>query len=222
MKTLADAPVLTWKMYLTVGRYHARRAGLDHDAAEDCAMEFVVKMLRHPLAETTSFSPKQQQAWLHQCARNHTCDACRAQARRKYREGISWNALTEKQVVTTLRCNNAPLECLIQAEKGEQILLALSELEPRQRKILLRHHCAKERVEQIADDHGQSAGAVKQALSCARKRLKTLLYADGTGNGERKVTNFDRIPSGVYALQKQVSDQYGTTENNYEESEKFS
>lgn len=61
---------------LSLARRCGRRAGLNVEDAEDCAVHFAERML------TTAPPASDAGAWLRRCARNHVADCVRARGRR--------------------------------------------------------------------------------------------------------------------------------------------
>src|SRR5437016_2091098 len=91
--TTEDATI--WDRVLAVARHHARRFGISADDVEDCAMDFVERMLDKDRRATYLTLPlDHRDAWLHRCAMNHACNFSRGLSRRRHRE-VPWPAACE-------------------------------------------------------------------------------------------------------------------------------
>lgn len=77
-----------------------------------------------------------------------------------------------------------PLEFVLEAETAKEIQAALSHLDIKYRTVILLYYYNELSTKEIAQITGAMEGTVKSRLHKARKLLKDLLKADGTGKTE--------------------------------------
>lgn len=159
----------------------SRRAGLNAEDAEDCAAQFVERML------TASPPTSNAGAWLRRCARNHIVDYMRARGRRlthecRWPETISGSG----QSVASDFPDGAPGADanLLRDEFWRCLMAALAQLDPVPQQIFLRHHLNGDSVDDLAAAFDRTPHAVDQTLLRARKRLRTVLERQGLTEAE--------------------------------------
>jgi RNA polymerase sigma factor (sigma-70 family) len=151
------------------------RLGLRREDAEDCAMEFVLRLLRLPPPETYS------SAWLHRCAYNHACNYVRTLRRRRQREVCS-AAQSESQadqLHAYPASNPGPKTLTLRKELWRQLAKALEQLSPSQRELFVRYHLRHQNISQLAARFQRTPHAIEVSLSHTRQRLATLLRQVG-------------------------------------------
>lgn len=166
-----------YEQWLLIGKLHAVRQDLDADLAEDCAIEFVEKMLRSNLISADG-NEQEKVAWIHLCAKRFALNYIRSIARRNRHEvacsllvdADTFPATAEDQDET-----NSPHAVVLRHEFWQQMIAAVNLLCPRQKTYLYRHHVRGETVQEIADAHHCTEHSVEQTLLRARQRLRILL-----------------------------------------------
>uniref|UniRef100_UPI000B145EE4 RNA polymerase sigma factor n=1 Tax=Clostridium sp. NkU-1 TaxID=1095009 RepID=UPI000B145EE4 len=111
--------------------------------------------------------------------------------RKKGRAEISYEGILEneeeKKSAEHIREDkkaDEPLEFVLEAETAKEIQAALSHLDIKYRTVILLYYYNELSTKEIAQITGAMEGTVKSRLHKARKLLKDLLKADGTGKTE--------------------------------------
>jgi RNA polymerase sigma factor (sigma-70 family) len=166
---------------LIIGRQHACILGLANDDREDCAMEFVHKMLTRtppPLA-----TPAEVDAWLHRCARNHTCNFQRA-LRIRSRHHSPSVAFSDHEEGCASACLSdfaaSPLHQLLLQDFWAQIERFLSPIRPQVLTLFVRFYKEGWSVQELATHTGRTPNAVEQSLARTRARLRARLTAEAS------------------------------------------
>lgn len=162
-----------------VAHRQALRIGMRYDDAEDCAQEFVLRMLRrylHVLRE--KFAQANFPFWLKRCAHNHALNFLRKLAW-SYMMERSLSALTDTTDFDFADSSSAPEALVFQAEFWKRIYRAVAQLAPMQKAMFLRRHLDSENIHDLAISTGQTPNAVYQVLFRARERLRSLLERQG-------------------------------------------
>jgi len=175
-------------MLLKLARSVARRRGLTHEDAEDCAAEFAERMLARPeCAAHVGPDGHCFPAWLHRCAENHATDFCRAKLRLAMREQ-AWpeTAPHDGPPLARDRADDAPTPeaQLLRKEFWQRLTAALGRLPPLMRELLVRHHLHGECVRELADSCGRSPESVELILFRARRRMRVTLERMGLTEAE--------------------------------------
>ena len=162
---------------LAVGWFHAYRQGLDLDLAEDCAIDFVLKML--PFSVLFEHSNKiENAAWTHRCAKNFAKNY-RRNAERLYRHefvcSLFFQTNTLSETAEDQNPSHNPQSVILQHEFWQQLTVAVDLLCPRQKSCFLRHHVRGETIKEIAAAYHCTEHSIEQALLRARQRLRDLL-----------------------------------------------
>jgi RNA polymerase sigma factor (sigma-70 family) len=162
-----------------IGYFQASRVGLQHDDAQDCAMDFVIKALGREFAEIALTS---KTAWLHRCAYNHALNYSRTISRRRQREQ-SW---TERYGEDAEREANArpaavpgPRTLTLRKELWHQVAAAVQRLTPMQQELFVRHHFRHQTARELAAMFDRTPHAMEESLSNIRRRLAALLRSSG-------------------------------------------
>ena len=145
-----------------------RDVPMSEDVAQDVYLEAWkgIGRLRNP----TSFLP-----WLRQLARNRSRLALRAAIRRRQR--VSHDAHDDLLAAAADPSDNA-LDSLVVAEEREQLLHALDSLPVASREVLILYYREGGSVRQVSDLLGITDDAVKQRLSRARDRVRSIMLED--------------------------------------------
>jgi RNA polymerase sigma factor (sigma-70 family) len=159
--------------------WYARRNGLSSEDPEDCAMEFVRRILTDEVVVPTSLSPARLDAWLKRTTHNHVIDFLRA----KNRIGRHEIYVGERMPESVSDTGDLPETFLLRAEVQERVRACLSRLCPYHKELLLRHHVEGESIRELAAFYKSTPNAIKQALYYARSRLKKMLLQEA-GNEE--------------------------------------
>jgi RNA polymerase sigma factor (sigma-70 family) len=172
-----------WWFLLRLGLAHARRRGLTREDAEDCAMEFVARMLREkgrPLpADRTGYCFA---AWLNRCARNFAEDFCRRKERLVQHETAWPESQRSDETSVTWECTGdapSPEHGALQGEFWSRVMAAIERLPPVMRELLVRHHLHGECIRELATAFSRKPCAIEQTLFRARRRLRVLLEGMG-------------------------------------------
>lgn len=158
---------------------YAQRLGLDADAAEDCAMAFLL----HKLERGKPFG--QNGALRRRCAHDFAFNVVRA---RRSRPEIAFHDLAicqaEDGELFEANVYPAPEQVLLRKELWEFLLPFLNRLRPLPRQLLWHHHVIGEGVSQLATAMGLTTHAVEQSLCRTRRRVRELLEREGVGAQE--------------------------------------
>lgn len=179
---------------LHVAENQAYRQGLRGEAAEDCALEFLERMLLtddwralHPPEREQTARPQTPQepsseAWLRRCAGNFARNARRRDVRLSRRErvwpewrddegeGPSWEPAAPQE---------SPEARLLRGELARRIETAVRHLTPAQRELFERILVDGEPVGEVAASLGRTPHAVSQSLLTLRQRLRAQLERQG-------------------------------------------
>ena len=186
----AHADIEDWaRRALIVARRCARREGLSPDDADDCATEFVVRMLhRYEPKQLLTARTLTSAAWLYRCARNHAIDFRRARARLEQHESCALCALcTDVRTAVPAggaACAPEPDRQFLRSDCLCRMTDAINQLSHVQRQLFLRHHLGGEPILNLAADFQRSPHAVEQTLHRARHRLRLLLEKQGWSERE--------------------------------------
>jgi RNA polymerase sigma factor (sigma-70 family) len=166
---------------LVIGRQHACILGLANDDREDCAMEFVHKMLIYtppPLA-----TPEEVDAWLHRCARNHTYNFQRAQRIRLRHLSPSVEFPDHEEGCASASLPNltaSPLHQMLLQDFWAQIERFLSPIRPQVLTLFIRFYKEGWSVQELATQTGRTPNAVEQSLARTRARLRARLTVEAS------------------------------------------
>ncbi len=142
--------------YAAVVRFLYRKVW-DADRAEDLAQEVFIRAMAH--------QPEKPRAWVFAVAANLARDEARAAIRRRKHLTLLTNDPLPMSTPDT------PVdEVMEQDERKAQVNLALAELSPRDRDVLLLWDAGMSYPE-IAEQTGLAVGAIGTTLARARKRL---------------------------------------------------
>ncbi len=142
--------------YAAVVRFLYRKVW-DSDRAEDLAQEVFIRAMAH--------QPEKPRAWVFAVAANLARDEARAAIRRRKHLTLLTNDPLPMSTPDT------PVdEVMEQDERKAQVNLALAELSPRDRDVLLLWDAGMSYPE-IAEQTGLAVGAIGTTLARARKRL---------------------------------------------------
>lgn len=163
-----DGTATNRHLYL-VAYNQARRKGLGREDAQDCAMEFVQRLVKLTPRPAGLDSP----AWVLRCAQNHTTSFVRVLQRRLSHERST--APTPPVAAP----GPGPKTLALRRELWQQLFAVLNQLTPLQRELFVRYHIRQQNIAYIAARCGKSPHAVAEGLSHARQRLAVLLRAAG-------------------------------------------
>ena len=158
-----------WEQGLRVGRAQARRAGLGRDEAEDCAIEFALRLFARRGENGGGGVTLLPPLWLHRSARNFAYNWRRGLLRRQWHEGVPLDEV-EAGMSSSAEAAQEALDPhrLVLARAPGLLEAALLQLSTRQRELLVRHHIPGRelgihRLFFRADSCGGWAGAVAGA-----------------------------------------------------------
>lgn len=156
------------QLYL-VAYSQARHRGLGREDAQDCAMEFVQRLVKLSPRPAGLDSP----AWVMRCAQNHAISFARSLQRRRKHEQA---AAPTPPVATP---GPGPKTLALRRELWQQLFAVLKQLTPLQRELFVRYHIRQQSIAHIAARCNKSPHAVAEGLSHARQRLAVLLRDAG-------------------------------------------
>lgn len=181
---------------LVVAQSRARRQGLRGEAAEDCALEFVERMLLRNdwaaigPAQALAGAPSRcevSEAWLRRCADNFARNVLR-RGRRISRRELPWPERKsddgESRAWEGPATGETPETRLLREEVGRQVWEAVRRLTPAQQDLFERHFLRGVSVGEMAEALGRSPHAVSQALLTLRIRLRGILVRQGLDEEE--------------------------------------
>lgn len=164
-----------WEYVRTLGEVAARRVGLKAEDVEDCAAEFLGRMLI--LANRDG--SKGAVSWLPQradyCARDYLRRLLRRQERRLL-DGDAELRLADRHWTSP---HDSPEAYALRADLYRQLGLAISRLRARPRELVIRYHILGQSMAVVARETGDVEHAVAQVLFTARRRLRRLLRDTG-------------------------------------------
>lgn len=166
---------------LSLARNCSKRAGLNLEDTEDCAVHFAQWML------TTALPAPPLGAWMRKCARNHVINHLRTRGRRMAHEQPWPETASDGGPPTAWDCpDGAPSadSDLLRAEFWKRVMAALAELAPAPQQVFLRHHLSDETVEDISAFLGRTPHAIEQSLCRSRKHLRAALERHGLTEAE--------------------------------------
>ncbi len=166
-----------WKGRIRLAAAIARRAGLPHEDAQDCAAEFAEHCLERQtgacLPETPAACPPPRRA---RCAANFVRNRLRALRRRDAREQRARDLLAQ---ASALRAPPGPVEALERRWGAERMARVLARVGPTAARAFLQHYLLGLSASDIAARTGRSPHAVEQWLHRTRERLRVLLADEG-------------------------------------------
>ena len=191
---------------LRIARRCALRLGLAPDAAEDCALAFVgrvllddtEKELRPP--EMRHLTGAYSAPWVWRCALNHAFNFRRYLQHRKDQEE-AWPDTETADGRGLADSAPGPADLLMNRWLAEEFRDCVMRLEPVPREVLLRHHIGLESIQTIAGDLGRTPHAVEQCLLRTRHRLRVFLERHGV-SAEDVVIHAAPAPGGHCARPK--------------------
>jgi len=142
--------------YSAVVRFLYRKVW-DADRAEDLAQEVFIRAMAH--------RPEKPRAWIFAVAANLARDEARAAVRRK-----KHLTLLSNDPLPMSTPDESADDQLEQDERREQVSIALDQLTPRDKEVLLLWDAGMSYPE-IAEQTGLAVGAIGTTLARARKRL---------------------------------------------------
>jgi RNA polymerase sigma factor (sigma-70 family) len=162
-----------------LARASALRHGLPDREVEDCAIEFVTRMLHYNRRDHWPHEPGPgREAWLRECADNWARTVRRRLARIQCRE-VVW---TETVTGEGFNGNGAlcshettPEARLLEKELHRRIMGAVERLTPAQQELFDGYFCLGESIPELVERTGRSAQAIRRALSTIRQRLRAVL-----------------------------------------------
>jgi RNA polymerase sigma factor (sigma-70 family) len=183
MPPLAEVSASYEKQVFAIAYQQANRMSLQREEAEDCAMEFMRRVLSLPptTRPTAPFTPETL-LWLHRCARNHASNHVRRLARRRQTERTwteCFGAAAERFSQSCMARGAGPRTLTMRGELWRQVRAALKQLSPSQRELFVRYHLRNYSISDLANRFDRTPHAVEEALSHTRKRLALLLIGEG-------------------------------------------
>lgn len=171
-----DAPISS-KQAFAIAFFQATRLGLLREDAQDCAMDFVARLLG-----SGNTLPACSTAWLNRCARNHASNYARNVGRRQQKEkswteryGEDGDRLAQAHASAT----PGPKTLTMRKEFWRQVAAALTHLTPAQRDLFVRYHLRNESLQNLSLRYHRTPHALEESLSNIRKRLAVLLSSQG-------------------------------------------
>lgn len=164
---------------VALARCQAHQQEIQGEDAEDCAMEFVLRLLqnRRPGRED-----RLSAAYLQVCARNHARNFRRGARRYRRRIQEDGSALAHEGEIPA--AGRSLLSPLLQEEFWQQIAGALARLDPLPRRVFLAFYLEGRAAGEIAAHTGRSVNAVALTLRRARQQLRRLLERQGITEGD--------------------------------------
>jgi DNA-directed RNA polymerase specialized sigma24 family protein len=171
---------------------------MDGDDAEDCALEFVERMLLRqdwrvlgPIKANTGRGALPEEpvveAWLLRCAANFAHNFRRRGWRIAARE-LPWpereNSDGARSPWEGPADPNTPELLLLRTELERQVQASVGRLTSMQQDLFERHVLREESLQEIAQALGRSPHALSQALLTLRRRLRGLLERQGVDEAE--------------------------------------
>jgi RNA polymerase sigma factor (sigma-70 family) len=175
---------------LAVARHHARLFGIPTDDLEDCAMDFLERMLRakHITAYLT-IHQSHREAWLHRCAINHASNYRRSLSRRRSHE-VPWPTTCDVDEAFSLTefidDSPGPEVRVLTREFWQRADSVVGGLRPDHKRCFVRHYLFLEPVREIAARDQKSQAAVSKTLQRARKRLRVVAERMGITEGDMR------------------------------------
>jgi len=166
----------------------AERQGLRGEAAEECALQFLERLLLQCTWRTLQPPPAAKaglpEAWLRRCADNFAKNM-RRQRSRIHRHEAPWPEWAGSEGDShTWDCpavDDTPEESLLRQELARRIRQATKQLTPSQQLLFEHHYVEGASVTRLAEGTGQTPHAVSQSLFNIRKRLRAILERQGLG-----------------------------------------
>ena len=164
---------------LAVGRSHARRQRLDPEDGEDCAVEFVCRMLPVFRERGSSLTSHPNfPAWFASCAHNHARNFLRCRCRHS-RPCLPLEA-AEEAITPDHTAPVRNLEAKLGREEfWREVGNALAEMSDVSARMLLAYYQDEADVQALAAASGQTPQAIRKRLSRSRLRLRQLLEQHG-------------------------------------------
>lgn len=179
---------------LAVGQ--ARRLGMQPDDAQDCAMEFVLRLVRYyPQLQNVPQALAQKAAY-HQAV-TYKANLARRQRREcGYTEEITSPPLEVLQIGHPASISD-PCLLVLRKTLWAEVDRAIAQLTVLQRELFVGFHLRYQSVAEIAARVGRTPHAVYEGLLSARRRLAVLLQRAGwTASEVRQLfqTSFRAVP----------------------------
>lgn len=194
--TTAPARAALCRRILQVAQARARRQGIVGEAAEECALQFLERMLQrtwqalHPPnarpagGDVSSAGGDVSEAWLRRCADNFARNV-RRHWTRVHRWEARWPDWAgpegERQDwdCPDGDANSNPEVRLLREELLGRIHAAAQQLTPAQQFLFERYFLDDASIPSLAAATGQTPHAISQSLSNIRKRLRAILERQG-------------------------------------------
>jgi RNA polymerase sigma factor (sigma-70 family) len=177
-----DRGVTGGELYLhlfRMARASAMRHGLPDREIEDCAIEFVTRMLRYDRRDHWPHEPGPgREAWLRECADNWVRTVRRRLARISCREVFWTETVTGEGLEGSgALCSHvaSPEAQLLEKELHGRIMDAVGRLTPAQQELFDGYFCMGESVPDLVERTGRTPQAVRRALTTIRQRLRQVL-----------------------------------------------
>ena len=158
-----------------------KRAGLNVEDTEDCAVHFAQWML------TTKLPAPPLGAWMRKCARNHVINYLRGRRVRLMHECHWPETVSDKGQPVKWDCQDESpgVEAeLLQDELWRLLMAGLAELAPVPQQVFLSHHLYGESAEEIALSSDRTPHAIEQSLCRSRKHVRAALIRRGSTEAE--------------------------------------
>ena len=154
--------------------YHARRLLQRQEDREDCAMDFVGRMLRLEALERGE-AKFHSNAWLHRCARRHTLNWIRSLRRQEYRAQL----FSQKEREILVDTAPPPDDLYLSVVFWRQFAQTLGQVAERPCRLFVGFYIQGYSTEELAQKFGMAPHAVEQSLLRTRRRLRGLLEQKG-------------------------------------------
>ena len=157
-----------------------RHRQLNTDDTDDCCIEFAEQIL----SRSSTLHPGNTamcDAWVRKCAHNHVLNFIRAKSRRQVHETpLEHYASTDAEQSSDLSTSSTnPSTIAIKAELTCVLASSLTKLTEAQQEMIRLRYLEGWSRQEIGDITCRTPHAVSQALVTAKKRLRSLLEANG-------------------------------------------
>jgi len=171
----------------------ARGLGLSREDAQDCAQEFLLRLLSHPSAHRESPS------WLHRCIHNFACNYLRGIVRRRATEQRAADSGHVRGARTGLvpSAQPGPRTIVMQKDFTTQIRSLLTQFTADQQDLFVRYHLRNQDLSRLAARQGRSLHALQQSLYSMHKRLARLLIERGWSENDARQLFVPRAPQPI-------------------------
>src|SRR5207249_2965054 len=188
----------------------ALRHGLPDREIEDCAIEFVTRMLHFGRRDHWPHEPGPgREAWLRECADNWARTVRRRLARISCREVVWTETVTGEGLEGNGNlCSHVagPEAQLLEKELHRRIMDAVERLTPAQQILFDGYFCMGESVPELVERTGRSPQAVRRALTTIRQRLRAVLERQALDETEAREYLSVVRPVPVLRLQRVVEE----------------